>query len=212
MKIEPVKNYRKPGYAMKIASIIAAAGSLAGCTSAQLSGDVSMVTDDAKTTTEELQLAGETDTDCTETKNATSSKTSQTTVKTTATTTEPMLDGDIAIIDESETTPAQTTAVIRSKQTTGITETTTELKLGGVLTTAATTAATAKLTTSRTTTATTEPEFGGATVTTTARLTTPGDVVIPAETTTEVTTAGVPPVYTETTEVTLAGEPVLPME
>lgn len=186
MKIEPVKKYKKPGYAMKIASIIAAAGSLAGCSTV---GEVTVTTDTSKTTTEEVQLDGEIRIDETETTSQTTSATTQTTVKSTAktttNTTEPMLAGDVVIIDESKTTPSKTTGAYTSSQTKRTTTTTSEVELGGVLTTASTT----------------------------EKLTTAGVPPVYTETTTEeVEIDGFMPVYTETTEVTLAGKPVLPME
>ena len=46
MKIEPVKNYKKPGYAVKLAAFVAAAGALTGCTEeADLEGATSLPDD-----------------------------------------------------------------------------------------------------------------------------------------------------------------------
>lgn len=60
MKIEPVKNYKKPNYAMRLASIITAAtaaGSLAGCNSMQLQGETSVVDTEPATTDVEFMGA-----------------------------------------------------------------------------------------------------------------------------------------------------------
>lgn len=208
MKIEPVKNYKKPQYAVKIASILTAASSLAGCGTipqVQLSGEETSVEESTLVTTtaatEEVMLDGDISVE-------------------EMTTTEPQLDGDIVIIDDTDTTPAKTTATTtnvelagdiaiigqtNTTQTTTITSRTTTrpttLELGGVLTTA--TEETELITDG------TAPIY---TTTQTTILTTPGDVPLYTETTTEVATAGVAPMFTKTTEVTLAGEPVLPME
>lgn len=45
MKIEPVKNYKKPGYAVKLAALIAAAGALTACGEAEPEGATSLPDD-----------------------------------------------------------------------------------------------------------------------------------------------------------------------
>lgn len=67
MKIKPVKNYKKPNYAVKLASVIAVAGALTGCTT-QTAGETTVVTENSKgesvsyvdtTAATEVQLDGD---------------------------------------------------------------------------------------------------------------------------------------------------------
>lgn len=68
MKIKPVKNYKKPNYAVKLASVIAVAGALTGCTTTQTAGETTVVTENGKgesvsyvdtTAATEVQLDGD---------------------------------------------------------------------------------------------------------------------------------------------------------
>lgn len=173
MKIEPVKNYKKPNYAMRLASIITAAGSLAGCsTSPQLDGDVTVADTEPATTATDVTFMGDVET------------TEETCVE---------LDGDIAVIPEetTTTTPAVTTtdnariavpgmapvaeettpaATTKRRTQTYATATTTELEIDGMITTAeekTTTATTTEVMTAGVApiyteeTTTTEPELAG---------------------------------------------------
>ena len=197
MKIEPVKNYRKPNYAMRIASIITAAGSLAGCSAApQIVGDVSVADTDPAVT--DVTFMGDVE------------ATEETCVE---------LDGDIAVMPEETTTVMHTGEVltddmiekIRNRNTTTTPAVTTvdtaKIAVPGMAPTAEETepAATTRRTQTYTTATTTELEIGGVITTATEKTT--------AMTTTEVTTAGVAPVYTEETTTTapeLAGDiPIL---
>lgn len=62
MKIEPVKNYKKPGYAIKLATLVAAAGALTACGEAEVKGTPSLsdqVTASSTTTLDnETQIDG----------------------------------------------------------------------------------------------------------------------------------------------------------
>lgn len=105
MKIEPVKNYKKPNYAMRLASIITAAtaaGSLAGCNSMQLQGETSVV--DTEPATTDVEFMG-----------AIEPATEETAVE---------LDGDV-VCDTDETVVIDGDMVIIED------ETTTELELAG---------------------------------------------------------------------------------
>lgn len=213
MKIKPVKNYKKPNYAMRFASMITAAGSLAGCSTApQIDGDVAVADTEPATAVTDVEIVGmieQPEETCVELDGDIAVLPEVTTtvmhngevltedmieeIRSRNTTTAPAVtiaDSDriavpgMAPVTE-ETAPAVTTK--RSKQT-YTTATTTELEIGGVITTAS--------------------EKVPATTTAT-ELTLSGDICVTTQTTTEVTTAGVAPIYTEettTTEPELAGD------
>ncbi len=239
MKIEPVKNYKKPNYAMRIASVITAAGSLVGCNAAQLEGETSIVeTEPATSDVELMGMIEPTEETCVEFDGD---------VVFEPTETEVFIDGDFIIVEEETTTEPTVTTIDpdkievpgmslveteetspitnnRKKQTYTTAATSTEKKTTTV--TENTTMTTTEVALDGTVpmyTQTTTRELADAGVVTTyteptaATTTEPelaGDIPIQTETTaTEVTTAGVIPIYTETTtELELAGEPVLPME
>lgn len=204
MKIEPVKNYRKPNYAMRFASIITAAGSLAGCNSMQLEGDTSIIETDPATT--DVEFVGEVEPATDETDVELDGD-----VICEPAETEVFIDGDVVFIeDETTTEPAVTTAQDKNIAVPGIVIVETEetspiannrkkqtyttsvpaktIKIADAVTAAA----------EETTIETTETAFDG---------------TVPMYTQTtateELVTAGVAPIYTETTTTTepeLAGD------
>lgn len=62
MKIKPVKNYKKPNYASRLASVIAVAGVLTGCNTTRTAGETTVIDDGmvySSVDTSEVQLAGD---------------------------------------------------------------------------------------------------------------------------------------------------------
>lgn len=62
MKIKPVKNYKKPNYASRLASVIAAAGVLTGCNTIRTADETSVDNVgivSSSVDTSEVQLAGD---------------------------------------------------------------------------------------------------------------------------------------------------------
>ncbi len=201
MKIEPVKSYKKPRYLLRAMTILTAAGSLTGCTEAQLAGDVQMKPE-PETCETEVQIDGamEVCTDYTEPE--TETETTETTTKSATTTEEQEIElvGDVVSIPEGE--PVQP----------GWTDTYEERNDEPRVTTAP--KATTALKPTTTTGTTTKAVIKSTTTTgTTTRISYAGVTVLPTETTTEPALAGVPLVRTETTtELTLAGVPLVRTE